>query len=90
MHKESNFHRSFTETNIIIHIHYLFIQSSQVDLCSSGLHEPCRAVGPAILCQKFSFFSNCHVVTLCMHEGIVIERNLLENSLILEKKETYF
>ena len=56
---------------------------------SSGLHEPCCAVGPAILCQKFSFFSNCHVATLCMHKGIMIERNLLENSLILEKK-TYF
>ena len=28
--------------------------------------------------------------TLCMHKGIMIERNVLENSLILEKKETYF
>ena len=25
-----------------------------------------------------------------MHKGIMIERNLLENSLILEKTETYF
>ena len=25
-----------------------------------------------------------------MHKGIMIERNVLENSLILEKKETYF
>ena len=51
------------------------------------LYEPCCAVGPAILCQKFSFFSNCHIATLCMHKGIMIERNLLENSIILEKKE---
>ena len=31
-------------------------------------------------------FSNCHTATLCMHNGIMmIERNLLENSLILEQ-----
>ena len=47
-------------------------QSSLLKLmyASSGLHEPCCALGPAIVCQTFSFFSNCHVVTFCMHKGI--------------------